>query len=190
MKTIRISAFLLGGMMLAAAFAYAATPTYVGSKRCKACHLREYRSWEKTRMARTFDLLRPGTAVEAKRKATMDLQKDYTHEPKCLACHVTGSGKPGGFVSFEKTPEMAGVQCEECHGPGSEYLKAGGMTFQNKHYKRADLVKLGLVVPNQGTCASVCHNERSPFRGPGYVFAFEEREAKGVHEIFTLKYKH
>lgn len=141
-------------------------------------------------MARTFELLRPGTAPETKRKATLDVEKDYTHEPKCVSCHVTGFGKPGGFVSIEQTPELAGVQCEECHGAASEYLKAGGMTLENKHYKRADLVKLGLIVPNREACASACHNEHSPFRGPGYVFVFEEREAKGAHEIFALKYKH
>lgn len=186
------AALLLGGFLafLPSAPARADTARYVGSQRCKACHLREYRSWQKTRMAKSFDLLRPGAAAESKRKATMEIQKDYTHEAKCLTCHTTGYGQPGGFTSVETTPDLAGVQCEECHGPGSEYLKEGGMTLQNKHYHRADLVKLGLIIPTQASCSAVCHNDRSPFRGKGYVFRFAEREKKGAHEIFPLRYKH
>lgn len=177
-------------VVLLAASAAGAAPTYVGTRKCKTCHLKEYRSWEKTQMARAFDLLRPGVAPESKKRAQLDPKKDYTHETKCLPCHTTGYGKPGGFVSAERTPDLAGVQCEECHGPGSEYLQEGEMTLKNLNYRQADLVKVGLVLPSQATCAAVCHNDRSPFRGPGYHFKYDEREAKGSHELLALKHKH
>jgi|PersoiStandDraft_1058852.scaffolds.fasta_scaffold24703_4 formate-dependent nitrite reductase cytochrome c552 subunit len=190
MNPQRTSVLLAGTLaFFVAAGAFAETPHFVGSQKCKGCHLREYRSWEKTRMAKTLDLLRPGVDVAAKRKARIDPKKDYTRETKCLGCHVTGYGKPGGFVDVAHTPELAGVQCEECHGPASEYLKEGGMTLANKTYKRADLVKLGLVVPNREACA-VCHSDKSPFRGPGFAFRFEEREKRGAHEFFPLKSEH
>jgi hypothetical protein len=37
----------------------------------------------------------------------------------CLVCHTVGDGLPTGFVSLAKTPKLAGVQCENCHGPAS-----------------------------------------------------------------------
>jgi coenzyme F420-reducing hydrogenase gamma subunit len=170
--------------------AQAEAPSYVGAKKCKACHLKQFQTWELTRMAKSFELLRPGVAAAAKQKANLDPKKDYTHDEKCLGCHTTGYGKPGGFVSLEKTPELVGVQCETCHGPGSEYLKEGAMTLKNKEYKRAELVKLGLVAVGPETCASLCHNSKSPFVGKDYVFDYEKRRAQGTHEHAALKFQH
>ena len=131
-----------------------------------------------------------GAAAAAKKKANLDPQKDYTHDEKCLGCHTTGYGKPGGFVSLEKTPDLVGVQCESCHGPGSEYLKEGAMTLKNKEYKRADLLKLGLVAISAETCTGQCHNTKSPFVGKDYVFNYEQRRAQGTHEHAALRFQH
>jgi hypothetical protein len=166
------------------------SPSYVGAKKCRACHLKQFQTWEQTRMAKSFELLKAGAHADAKKKMNVDPQKDYTHDEKCLPCHTTGYGKPGGFVSLEKTPELVGVQCESCHGPGSEYLKEGFMTLKNKEYKRAELVKAGLVIPNAETCTSQCHNPKSPFVTKDSVFNFEERKKKGTHEHIALKYPH
>ena len=141
-------------------------------------------------MAKSFELLRAGVSSGAKTKAKLDPQKDYTHDEKCLGCHTTGYGKPGGFVSLEKTPDLVGVQCESCHGPGSEYLKEGAMTLKNKDYKRADLLKLGLVAISAETCTGQCHNTKSPFVGKDYVFNFEERRAQGTHAHAALRFQH
>ena len=177
-------------LVLSGSAALAEEPSYVGAKKCKACHLKQFQSWEQTRMAKSFELLRAGAAADAKKKANLDPKKDYTQDEKCLGCHTTGYGKPGGFVSLEKTPDLVGVQCESCHGPGSEYLKEGGMTLKNKEYKRADLMKLGLVAVGRDTCASNCHNTKSPFVGKDYVFDYEKRKAQGTHEHIALKFQH
>lgn len=191
MRNLWRTVALAGGLTLAAAGMLAAgSPAYVGAKKCKACHLKQFKSWEQTKMAKSFELLKAGLHTDAKKKANLDPQKDYTHDEKCLPCHTTGDGKPGGFVSLEKTPELVGVQCESCHGPGSEYLKEGGMTIKNKEYKRAELLKAGLVIPNGDTCMSICHNNKSPFVGKDYVFKFEERKKQGTHEHIALKYPH
>ena len=191
MRTFRPWIVLVAGLaFLNGASAGAEAPVYVGAKKCRGCHLKQFQTWETTKMARSFELLRAGVAADAKKKAGLDPPKDYTHDEKCLGCHTTGYGKPGGFISFEKTPDLVGVQCESCHGPGSEYLKEGGMTLRNKEYRREELVKLGLVVPKAETCTSLCHNEKSPFVGKDYVFKFEERKAQGTHVHVALRFPH
>ncbi len=161
---------------------------YIGTKGCKKCHIKQYKSWAKTKMASAYEILKPGERAEAKEKAGLDAQKDYTTDGECLACHTTGYGKAGGFVSLEETPQLAGVSCEMCHGAGSEYVKEQYMHLKNKNYKLADVVKVGLVSPVTGdTCTELCHNEKSPFFK---AFDFKERKEEGTHEHFPLKYVH
>ncbi len=162
---------------------------YMGFGKCRVCHLQQAKSWEETKMAKAFDLLKPGIRADQKKAQRLDPQKDYTHDPACLVCHTTGYGQPGGFVSVEATPQLAGVQCEMCHGPGEGYLKPELMSLQNKEYKRATLIAAGLIVPNAKTCA-VCHNEKSPFVKKGQPFDFEQRKVQGTHQHLALKFAH
>jgi hypothetical protein len=156
---------------------------YVGIDGCKVCHMPHFESWETTRMSRAFDLLKPGQRVEAKRKAGLDPDRDYSADEQCVRCHVTGFGQPGGFVSRESTPEMANVQCEMCHGPGSIYaemmLKKTG-TYTLEDYKQLG----GLTMPSSdnNVCTEKCHNASSPFVGSGYEFDFNDRKAMGTHK--------
>lgn len=158
---------------------------YLGAARCKACHLVQSKSWEQTGMAKSFEVLKPGAAAKAKTSRKLDPKKDYTRDAACISCHVTGFGKPGGFVSIEKTPLLAGVQCETCHGPGGGYLKPNLMSLQNKEYKRAELLAAGLTAPEDKICIT-CHNEKSPFYKP---FDFKVRKPQ-VHEHLALKFPH
>lgn len=160
---------------------------FVGSAKCRACHFAQNKSWAATRMAKAFDLLKPGVAAEAKKKAGLDPAKDYTTDPKCLPCHTTGHGLAGGFKSATDTPDLAGVQCEACHGAGSDYLKPGKMTLANREYKRKDLLAVGLVIPSAATCTALCHNENSPTRKP---FDYETGVKEQVHTLVPLKFKH
>jgi len=178
-----VATFLLVNLFL---FLGASHAQYVAVGRCRPCHLPQSKSWEQTRMAKAFELLKPGVAVEVKRAHNLDPAKDYTHDPDCLTCHVTGFGQPGGFTSIEKTPNLAGVQCEACHGPGAGYLKPALMSLQNKEYKRSELVAAGMVVPTAETCQK-CHNKKSPFYKP---FDFQARLQQGTHAHEGLKFKH
>lgn len=91
--------------------------TYVGKFKCVACHLEIYRDYEQTAHAGALGTLE-------------DIQ--YAWDPECVRCHVVGwtrmasaSGAdswfryPTGFKNIDKTRELGGVGCENCHGPGS-----------------------------------------------------------------------
>ncbi len=163
---------------------------YVGAKKCKACHMKQYKAWQKTNMATSFENLKPGVKAEEKKKAGLDPDKDYTADADCLKCQTTGYGKPGGFKSLAETPKLANVQCEACHGPGSEYRK---IMKKNKKFKLAEVKAAGWILPSEDEKGCmVCHGGDSPFSekvDPKYKFVFKERLEK-THKHFPLKYEH
>ena len=115
-------------------------PTYVGSNKCKKCHLTNHKSWAKTKMGKALETLKPGNATEAKTKHGLEPDKDYTKDESCLKCHTTGFGSDGGYVIPDETDKkavrrakkLAGVGCESCHGPGSRYIKVFEDIFKSK----------------------------------------------------------
>jgi hypothetical protein len=81
---------------------------YVGSASCKECHKRQYETFTSlSRKSRSFE------SVD-RMKAGLTPQEIE----RCYSCHCTGYGRPTGFVSPDKTPELKDVGCEACHGPG------------------------------------------------------------------------
>jgi hypothetical protein len=167
---------------------------YVGSKSCQKCHFKEYGSWVKTKMALAWKSLQPNESAEAKKRDGLDPAKDYTKDAKCVACHSTGYGKPGGYPAIAegkawsaeekaRASLMEGVGCECCHGPGEKYSP---YKKDNKEYKWADIAKLGAINPDPANCA-LCHNKESPsFKD----FKFEDKIGKDTHEIVPLKFNH
>jgi hypothetical protein len=163
---------------------------FVGPKTCtEVCHPKQGASWSKTRMAQSFDALRPGTYAETKEMVGLDPDADYTEVEACLVCHTTGYGMVGGFVSIEETPDMAGVTCEACHGPGGRYVKTV-MDAADPTFDTEQAVDAGLVYPPTARVCRRCHNEDSPFVGLGYVFDYKARVAAGTHEHYQLEYDH
>lgn len=163
---------------------------YIGAKKCKACHIKQYKSWEKTNMATSFENLKAGVKAEEKKKAGLDPAKDYTADADCLKCHTTGYGKPGGFTSLEETPHLINVQCEGCHGPGADFRE---LMKKDKKFKLPEAAAAGLMVPTveNNNCMD-CHGSDSPFNAsvdPKYKFDIEER-LKNTHKHFPLKYEH
>lgn len=168
---------------------------YVGSKKCKKCHIKEHKSWAKTRMGQAFEILKPGTHKEAKEKFNIEVDKDYTADTKCLKCHTTGFGEPGGYAvpvpgnkkSIRTAKKLEGVGCECCHGPGSEYVKIFDEILKSKRkYKVEELYAAGLRKVDESTCKS-CHNEESPTIMPGDSFDYQKRKDEGTHEHHPLK---
>ena len=131
-RTIRLATLLLPMLLLVVAGAVNAEEhAFIGSKNCKKCHIKEYKSWEKTTMAQVFEQLKPGERAEAKTAAGLDPDKDYTTDATCLPCHVTGYGQETGFVDIDTTPNLAGVGCEMCRrhraAPAGEHGSTDGV---------------------------------------------------------------
>ncbi len=162
---------------------------YLGPMKCKTCHEKQFKDWQDTRMARSFEVLKPGAALEAKRLAKLDPNADYTHDTTCLPCHTTGYGLVGGFSTIEQTPHMAGVTCESCHGPGGGYVDTV-MSRATPSFLTREATKRGLKYPPTEEVCRVCHNEKSPFVGMDYVFNFKERVSRGTHHHYQLEYQH
>jgi len=102
---------------------------------CKKCHRPQYEQWRKTRHAGAYESL---------------VKSNKNYDQDCLACHVTGLGKPGGFVSPYDGLKMKGVQCESCHGMGTDHRRDGT-------YGRVD----------EATCI-VCHDREN---SPDFVYS-------------------
>jgi formate-dependent nitrite reductase cytochrome c552 subunit len=143
---------------------------YVGTKKCKSCHLDVHKSWAKTSMGTAFETLKPGHAKEAKDTFGFDAAKDYTADAKCLPCHTTGYGKPGGYVipaaddkrAARKMKYFQGVGCESCHGPGSGYVEIfTEIDKAQRKYTLEELYSAGLHKAEKAMCLT-CHNDKSP----------------------------
>jgi hypothetical protein len=109
--------------------------TYVGARKCRPCHFKRYKEWRRTKHAAAWDVVP---------------EKDRGRK-NCYRCHVTGDGKPGGYVSLEKTPGLTGVHCEACHGPGSAHITSVKDEEPEEKFK-------GLINKVPGTVCTGCHN--------------------------------
>ena len=194
------STALAGDEILQAASATAVTVLaedyeYVGSSKCKKCHIKSHRSWKKTKMGQALETLKPGKAAEVKKKFSLDLEKDYSRDTSCIGCHTTGYGHPGGYVvpdpsdkkAVRKAKKLQGVGCESCHGPGSAYIKVFEEIFKSKRqYKVDELYAVGLRAIDESTCTQ-CHNEKSATFDAAHPFNFEEKKDEDRHEKEPLK---
>ncbi|MEW5924896.1 MAG: multiheme c-type cytochrome [Candidatus Zixiibacteriota bacterium] len=128
---------------------------FIGVDKCKMCHKKDgvHPSWLETKHAKAWESL------------NAEQQKDAN----CVGCHSTGTTAAGELLT--------GVQCEACHGAGSDYKSKPVME------NREEAVKMGLVIPDEKTCLG-CHNEKVPeqFRSKE-KFDFAKMKATGVHSM-------
>lgn len=109
---------------------------YIGPRSCRVCHRDFYNGRKEDLHFHTFKKI---------------VAAGYANEPKCLACHATGYGVPTGFTDEKRTAQLAGVECEGCHGPGNLHMArndGGGFLAGVDHPERI-----------QRMCQA-CHNER------------------------------
>ena len=114
---------------------------FVGAKTCGECHTKAYAKWKSSRHAHAFESLAKGHDPETDKGARYPDQEhewiSRVYDPECLACHVTGWDPKdvlrydSGFLNAEfattdaerdREALLAGQQCENCHGPGSQHV--------------------------------------------------------------------
>lgn len=128
-------------------------PVYVGARVCAQCHEgsaagNQFSLWLLSKHSRTYAVL---SKPEAKEIAKLSgIPQEPQDSPACLGCHATAADAE----NWEKDPTFHvedGVQCERCHGPGSEYADAKIMQ------DRGAAMAAGLKIPVLQDCA-ICHN--------------------------------
>ncbi len=129
-------------------------PKYVGALACGTCHgartgSRAYGTWRMSRHATAYATLGTTRADEIARQ--MGVAGNPQQSDRCLACHATGGGEPAGRF-LESFDPAQGVQCESCHGPGSDYMAQAVMLDP---VAAADG---GLVAVDRTVC-SRCHTQ-------------------------------
>ncbi|MDJ0976022.1 MAG: cytochrome c family protein [Planctomycetota bacterium] len=197
--TLAIGAVLMTTTELPTSQAEDPKPEYVGVKACKACHFKQHKTFLKTKLAKSYEHLKPGVSAERKKASGLDVDKDYTKDPKCLKCHTTAYGEHSGFPALVEGKEWtkeekaraelhAGVNCEACHGPHSLVIPH---KKKHKDYKRADIVKLGAFAPTKPENCDHCHVKECPTMPEDYTFSFEETKMSDkLHAHKKLKKEH
>ncbi len=130
-------------------------PVYVGVKVCASCHEGDgmgyqFSLWRLSRHAQAYASL-AGPRAKAIAKLS-GVPMEPQESAMCLGCHATAAQAE----EWEKDPTFSledGVQCEMCHGPGSEYMQARIMS------DREAAMKAGLRKPTTRQC-ELCHYEK------------------------------
>ncbi len=128
-------------------------PIYVGARVCGTCHAgagigHQYSKWLHSKHAMAYATLFKPESREIVRLS--GLRQKPQEAPICLGCHSTASTVEDWEKDDTFHPED-GVQCEFCHGPGSEYM--------NVMRDPVARVKAGLRMPTDDTCMG-CHVEK------------------------------
>jgi YVTN family beta-propeller protein len=127
-------------------------PIYVGTRACVSCHQGKEMGhplcqWLTSNHTRAYAVL---AKPEAKKIALLSgIPQEPQESTMCLGCHATGTHAE----DWEKDDTFHiedGVQCEKCHGPGSEYMDAEIMA------DRQEAMAHGLIMPTRRDCMN-CH---------------------------------
>lgn len=153
------------GDKLAGQFASAAS--------CKECHPTAWGIWSKTKHAHATETL-----------TKLDPPRQYDAE--CISCHSTG-WNPGeffpyatGFESLEKTPQLAGNSCENCHGPCAAHVAAEKGRNSAKKTAEREAIKLTVAFARENVCMKCHDHDNSP--------EFTEKDKETGKDNFDVKY--
>ena len=133
--------------------------SFVGVETCGVCHKSEKAGkqldiWKGTKHSQAYKVLltKEADSIAASRGyKTPAVQTD-----ECMGCHTSGYKAAAELIGAKFHIED-GVQCETCHGPGSNYKTVSIM----KNKDQAILNGLMLYSNLEGYCVK-CHNEKSP----------------------------
>jgi len=90
--------------------------SFLGDRSCMSCHEDAWQAYTSSKHRSAFASIR---------------NKGQSNEPECLSCHTTGYMYKNGYD--EKQPvNLQNVQCEACHGYGSQHARDGKWVAQAK----------------------------------------------------------
>ena len=138
----------------ASAFKYVGVTSCVGACHKSESQGRQLSIWEESKHSQAYKVLQTPEADKIAQEKGFTTPAAET--PQCLKCHVLGKElDPSEFEdSFNKED---GVQCETCHGPGSEYKKLSIMKDKEKSKEN------GLIIHTEKEAfCTTCHNSESP----------------------------
>jgi hypothetical protein len=115
-----------------------ASAAFSGTAKCGSCHGKPKEIWQHSDHAHALRTL---------------VDHGHGRDPDCVSCHVVGLSSLSGFRSIAKTPQLANVGCESCHGPGEA------------HSRQPMLVKLAKVA------SSTCDKCHTADNSPNFNFA-------------------
>ncbi|MBN1846277.1 MAG: beta-propeller fold lactonase family protein [Sedimentisphaerales bacterium] len=151
-RRVLIAIFTVGVSGALAGEPEAKHPFFVGVRRCASCHRgdtmgRPLCQWLNSKHARAYAVLAQPEALEIAKLS--GIPQEPQESVLCLGCHATGAHAE----DWEKEPTFHvedGVQCEKCHGAGSEYMAADVMADPQAAMDR------GLIMPTPQDCLN-CH---------------------------------
>lgn len=153
---------------------------YVGVKTCSMCHKKpeqgeQLKIWEASAHSKAYQTLQTAEADKiAKEKG---IKGKAVEAAECLTCHVTAFDADKALIGKRFKVED-GVQCETCHGAGSEY-KSKKIMEDHAKAVAAGMTDYKDEAAIEAHCRT-CHNDKSPtFKG----FKFKEMWAKIKHPI-------
>jgi hypothetical protein len=114
--------------------------TFVGVNTCKNCHMEAFVVWQ--RAIYTDE----GLDDEGKKitrsvghskawQTLVDANKDA--DRSCIGCHSIGFMEKGGYCKAFEVDFRKDVQCEACHGPGSQHAKTADKRFIKRQVPEA-----------------------------------------------------
>ncbi len=171
-----VEMFVVAAFIALFALPSVAQHKYVGVTMCSVCHKTEKQGkqfdiWKSTAHAGAFKTLQSPKADEiAKAKG---LTVKASEAPECLECHATGYKADKSLTAALKIED--GIQCESCHGPGSDYKSIPVM----KDTAKAKAAGLILAKGDPKLCTQ-CHNSKSPSYKE---FKYQEAWEKIKHPI-------
>ena len=127
-------------------------PYFVGNQECAQCHAGagmgyQQSLWWLSKHAKAYTSL---STPEAKKIARLSgVPVEPQQSPICLGCHST-SAEAEAWEREDSFQLQHGVQCEKCHGAGSEYMDEAVMM------DREASLAAGLMIPTKEDCRA-CH---------------------------------
>jgi len=90
---------------------------FIGDRSCKSCHEDVWQAYAKSGHMQAYNSLR--------------VQGQH-FEPDCLVCHTTGFQYENGYADDAPYNRLINVQCEACHGYGTQHARDGKWAAQAK----------------------------------------------------------